>query len=99
MTALAVQAALTKCLYLVQINAAGTVSMKKGTEQLTADVTAGKATLDYPLPDAGNVPIGYIKIALANAATFTCGTTDLSATDVTATYYDTCGVPVGVRNS
>ena len=88
MNALAQQAALTKCLYCVQVNAAGTVTLKKGTEVLTADLTAGTKGLSWPLPDDGNCAIGYIKIALASTATFTSGTTDLSAANVTATYYD-----------
>lgn len=88
MTALAAQAALTTCLYLVQANAAGTISMKKGTEVLNTDLAAGNAVLHWPLPDASNCALGFIKVKCANAATFTSGTTDLSATDVTATYYD-----------
>lgn len=91
MTAHAAQAALTKCLYLVQINAAGTFSTKKGVEELTADLTAGKRVLHWPQPDSGNCPVGGFKVALANAATFTAGTTDFSATDVTVTDYDFAG--------
>lgn len=93
MTALAAQAVLTTCLYLVQINAAGTVSMKKGREVLTAALTAGTDVLDWPTPDASNIAIGYFKIACVNAATFTCGTTDLGASDVTDTYYDVFRTP------
>lgn len=91
LTAAAQQAALTKCIYLVQINAAGTFSTKKGTEELTADLTAGKRVLHWPEPDDGCCPVGAIKIACANAATFTAGTTALDATDVTATYYNFAG--------
>lgn len=99
-TAHSAQAALTKCLYLVQVNASGTVSTKKGTEELTADVTAGKRVLHWPEPDASNCPIGAYKVALANAATFTNGTTDHSATDVTVTYYDFAGgMPVAPLTS
>lgn len=90
MTALAVQADLTTCLYLVQINAAGTVSMKKGNEELTADLTAGKRVVHWPEPDADNCPIGGIKIVLSGG-TFTSGTTDLSGTGVTDTHYNFAG--------
>lgn len=90
-TAHAQQAALTKCIYLVQINSAGTVSTKKGTEELTADLTAGKRVLHWPEPDADCCAIGAYKVALANAATYTNGSTDHSATDVTVTYYDFAG--------
>lgn len=90
-TAHAAQAALTKCLYLVQIDSDGTVSTKKGTEQLTTDLTNGKQVLHWPKPDASKCPIGGYKVALANAATYTNGTTDHSASDVTVTYYDFAG--------
>lgn len=90
-TAHAAQAVLTKCLYLVQIDTDGTVSTKKGDEELTADMTAGKRVLHWPEPDAGKCPIGGYKVALANAATFTNGTTDHSASDVTVTYYNFLG--------
>ena len=39
MTALAQQAELTTCIYLVCVNAAGDVSIVKGTEVTTADIT------------------------------------------------------------
>ncbi len=94
MNALATQAALTTCLYLVQINSAGNFTLKKGDEVLNADLSAGNAVLHWPLPDASNAAVSYIKIALANAATFTCGTTDLGAADVTDTYYDVFAPPV-----
>lgn len=91
MTALAAQAALTTCLYLVQINSNGDVSIKKGTEQLNADLSAGKVALFWPEPDADNCPLGGFKIKCENAATFTSGTTDLSASDVTDTFYNFIG--------
>lgn len=98
-TAHAQQAALTKCLYLVQIDSAGTVSTKKGDEWLTTEVTAGKA-LQWPDPDANKCPLGGYKVVLANAATYTNGTTDHSATDVTVTYYDFLGgIPDAVITS
>lgn len=89
MTALAVQAADTKCLYLVQIDSAGTVSMKKGEEKLTTDVSTGKA-LQWPMPDADKCPIAGIEITTV-AVTFTSGTTDLSAAGITAVYFDFIG--------
>lgn len=89
MTALAAQAADTKCLYLIQVNAAGTVSIKKGKEELTTDVTNGMG-LQWPQPDDNNCPIGGFKIATV-AVTFTSGTTDLSAAGITDTFYDFIG--------
>ena len=92
MDALAVQADLTTCLYLVQITSGGTVSLKKGTEVLTATLTAGNDVLQWPLPDASNCPLGYIKV-VNSGGTFTSGTTDLGAGTVTDTYYDVVNTP------
>lgn len=89
--AAAVQAVLTKCLYLIVIDSAGTITSVKGTAVLTADLSAGIKALQWPECPANKCPIGAVKIALANAATFTPGTTALDATDVTATYYDFAG--------
>lgn len=100
MTALTAQAALTTCLYLVSLNSSGDLSIKKGTEELTADLTAGKRVLHWPTPDSDKCPIGAFKIGLVNAATFTSGTTDLGASDVTDTYYDFAGgMPVAPLTS
>lgn len=92
MTALAQQADLTSCLYLVQINAAGTISLKKGTERLTADLANDKFALEWPDPDASNCPIGGFKV-VNSGGTFTSGTTDLGAGTVTDTFYDFFAIP------
>lgn len=99
MTALAVQPALYTCLYGVWINAAGTVLLNKGTQVLTADLTGGVEVLKMPAPVADYCLLGLMKIVTANAATFTSGTTDLSASDVTATFYDAAGYPARPRTS
>lgn len=90
-TAHAVQAALYSCLYLVQITSGGTVSTKKGDEVLTADVTAGRAVLKWPEPDADNCPLGGYRVDCASGYTYTNGTTLLSATGITDTYYNFVG--------
>lgn len=84
------QAVSTTCLYLVQINAAGTISMKKGTEQLTAEL-GDNLSVQWPDPDASNCPLGGIKVATDDSTTFTLGTTDLGAAGITDTYYDFIG--------
>lgn len=93
MTALAEQADDTSCLYLVQINSSGTVSMKKGTEVTTTDLTTGDSVLEWPTPDSGNCAIGGIKIVM-DGGTFTSGTTDITGgTGVTETFYDFFALP------
>lgn len=92
-TAAAAQPVLTTCLYLVCLDAAGTLSTVKGENVLNADLTAGTKVLQWPVPTAGTCPIGCVKVKCENAATFTAGTTELSASDVTDTYYDLFSIP------
>lgn len=89
-TAHALQADLTSCLYLVQIDSAGTVSTKKGNEELTANVTADSKALFWPEPDDARCPIGGYRID-NSGGTFTNGTTDLGAVTVTDTHYNFVG--------
>ena len=84
MTALAVQAALTDCMYLVLIDSAGAVSLVKGVEVANG---AGAYLPANPSPTTKAV-MGAFKIATAAATTFTSGTTDLSAAGITDTFYD-----------
>lgn len=93
MTACAAQAVLTTCLYLITINASGTVKITKGTEVLTRLVANGVVPLELPECPANEAPIGILKIVCANSATFTSGTTDLGATDVTDTFYNIGWMP------
>ena len=93
MTALAQQAVLTTCLYLVCLDSGGALSITKGVEVLKADYDAGDAVLAWPDVPDGKCPIGAFKIDLASTATFTSGTTDLGAANVTDTYFDLSTVP------
>lgn len=83
MTACAVQADLTSCMYLVTIETDGDVVITKGTEQLTG---SGKDLL-WPAIPANSAVLGAIKV-VTSGATFTSGTTDLGAGTVTDTYYN-----------
>lgn len=82
-TAGAVQADLTTCMYLVTIETDGDVVVTKGTEQLTG---SGKDLL-WPAIPANSAVLGAIKV-VTSGATFTAGTTDLGAGTVTDTYYN-----------
>jgi hypothetical protein len=90
-TAGTTQAVLTTCLYTISVDSAGAVTVTQGDSVLSADL-ADKG-LEWPSPPADNCVIGGLKIALANAATFTPGSTDLGATDVTDTFYDFFSLP------
>lgn len=93
MNALPTQPAKTSCLYGIQIDKNGNVSMKQGNIVTNAALAAGVDKLDFPRPDAGNCMLGYLKIVCNNSATFTSGSTDLSATDVVDTFYDVFAPP------
>ena len=94
-SATSVQAVSTSCLYLVELDASGALSTKKGKEELTADLGVS-ATLQWPAPSADKCPIGGFKVALNASTTFTGGTTALDAAGVTDTYYDFLG---GIPNT
>ncbi len=99
LTAAAVQPVLTKCLYLICIDSAGTISTVKGVAVLTADLTAGTKVLQWPDLPTDKCAIGAVKMTLASTATFTAGTTALDASNCTATYYDLFSVPAAPLTS
>jgi hypothetical protein len=84
------QAASTTCLYLVCVDSSAAFTTVKGTEVTTADLTAGKVVLEWPVPTDGTCPIGAVKVVATSV--FTAGTTALG-TGNTATYYDLFAVP------
>lgn len=84
------QAGATTCLYLVQIDSAGAVTIVKGTEELNTDLANGTRVLHWPEPTNGKCPIGAVKVKTA-ANAFTFGTTNLDDADVTDTYYNFIG--------
>ena len=94
-TAAAQQGLLTSCLYLISVNSTGVISSVKGKEELTADL-GDNLSLQYPQPVDDTCPIGAIKVVTASTATFTAGTTDLDAANVTTTYTD---FAMGIPNS
>ena len=94
-TAQTIQPALYTCLYLVQLSAASSpvASTVKGTQVLTASLSAGSAVLKWPQPTAGCCPIGAYKVVTALTATYTAATTDHDAANVTTTYIDLMSLP------
>lgn len=86
-TALALQADLTTCLYLVELDSAGALSTVKGVEVLTAILGEVGNTAQWPSPSEDKCPIGGFKIA-TSGATFTGTVTDLDASGVTDTFFD-----------
>lgn len=81
-------AASQACLFGVWITAAGTVSTTQGPINAAGD--------PCPVPTqvtAGTTLVGLIKVTTSSAATFTPGTTDLSASGITGAYSDCMDMP------
>ena len=85
------QTLLSKCLYLIVVDANGAVTSVKGEDVLTADLTAGTKVLQWPAVPANKCPIGAVKMTLASTGTFTAGTTALDAANVTTLYVNVLG--------
>lgn len=89
----------TKVKYVVALDAAGNVAIVQGS--FAGQVIRDPANLALVITGDGDIPeepegytaIGYFEVALANAATFTPGTTALNATDVTSTFFDVSVLP------
>lgn len=84
MSSAAAQASGTVCLYGISINATGTVAVTKGTEGTALGTS-------YPTLPSASVFAALMSVTTV-AATFTSGTTDLSATGITAAFFDLNGV-------
>lgn len=88
-TAATAQVADSSCMYLVCLNASGTLSTIKGVDVLTTDIGVnGSAQIPEPTDDL--CPIGAFKMTTV-AVTFTAATTDLDASGCTAAYYNYAG--------
>lgn len=88
-----VVAASSSCLFLVCLDGSGNFSTAQGKAALTAAVTAGTASLQWPSAPADVAVVGAIRVDTNGSTTFTPGSTDLGAAGVTDTYYDLFAVP------
>ena len=80
-------------LYLICLSTAGAVSIVPGQIVDSAELAAGRIALQFPDAPNGACPIGAMRIALTAGTTFIPGSTDLSASGVTDTFYDLMDVP------
>lgn len=80
-------------LYLIVLDASGNFSVVPGKIVNTAELTAGRVSLDYP--DAPNLTcaVGAMRVALTAGTAFLPGTTALDATGVTTTFINLSTVP------
>jgi hypothetical protein len=83
------------CLFGVWVTAAGVVSTTQGKVVDTASLATAGGSKVLQMPDvvANSALLGLIKVVTAGTAVFVPGTTNLNATNVTATYYDTTDMP------
>lgn len=80
-------------LYLICLNTAGAVSIVPGEIVDSAELAAGRIGLDFPDAPNGVCPTAALRVALTAGTSFTPGSTDLSASGVTASFIDLSTVP------
>lgn len=80
-------------IYGIYLSTAGAVSILPGPIVDSAELAAGRVALNWPDVPAGVCPIGGLRIALTAGTTFTPGSTDLSASGVTDTFYNLADMP------
>lgn len=81
-------------LYLLLLDASGNLSVLPGPIVDSAELSAGRAALAFPVVTASGVcPVGAMRIALTAGTTFLPGTTALNAAGVTATFINLADVP------
>lgn len=80
-------------IYGLFLSTAGAVSIVPGPIVDTAELAAGRVALPFPTAPRGVCPIGALRIALTAGTAFTPGSTDLSATGVTDTFYNLADMP------
>jgi hypothetical protein len=80
-------------LYLLCFNAAGTVSVTPGKIVNSAELAAGRVSLDFPDAPFNQCPFGAVRIAVTANTSFIPGTTALNAAGVTASYLNLATVP------
>lgn len=86
-----VQAVSTKRLYLMVVDASGTVTSVAGRAVSTTALANGSDALEWPECPSDKAPFGAVKIETDSTHTFTPGTTALDAAGITETYYDIVG--------
>ena len=84
---------LTTAVFLISVDADLTISIVKCEEVLNTAIAAGGQVIQWPVGAEDTCPVGAIKIKNASASVFTCGTTVLSAANITDTYYNFLAVP------
>lgn len=80
-------------IYSIFLDAAGAVSILPGQIVDSVELAAGRVALPFADAPKGVCPIGALRIAVTAGTNFTPGATDLSASGVTATFYNLADIP------
>ena len=80
-------------IYGIFLDGSGAVSILPGPIVDSAELAAGRVALQWPDSPAGVCPIGGLRIGLTAGVAFTPGQTDLSASNVTDTFYNLADIP------
>lgn len=80
-------------LYGVYLDTSGNVSILPGKIVDTAALTAGTVALEWPAAQRGKTCVAALRVALTSGTNFTPGSVDLSASGVTATWYNLSIIP------
>ena len=83
------------CLFAVWVSANNVFSTTQGKIVSSQDAlsTGGKTVVPYPDVISNAALIGLIKVKAGVGVTFTPGTTNLNASNITTTYIDASGMP------
>jgi hypothetical protein len=81
------------CLFAVWVSENNVFSTTQGKIVATADTATGKAVVPFPDVISNAALIGLIKVKAGVGATFTPGTTNLNASNITTTYVDCSVMP------
>jgi hypothetical protein len=84
-------------IYAVWVNNTNTLAITRGALADPAKLTNGTQQIAIAMPDvvANNALIGLIKVKVGVGATFTPGTTNFNASNITTTFYDCSVMPSG----
>ena len=80
-------------LYSIFLDASGAVSILPGRIVDNAELSNGRIALEFPDAPKGVCPIGALRVSVTAGTSFVPGQVDLSATGVTATFYDLADIP------
>lgn len=81
-------AASKMCLFLLQLNSAGTASISQGAIVSSVDVKNKGRVVPWPNVTSATCAVGAVLVETNSSTTFAPGTTSLSAAGVTATYFN-----------